>query len=53
MKKSDIKFDFALGKKNYILLAIGFAIIILGFVLMVETGSEDPNVFKVFMDLDR
>lgn len=46
MKKSDIKFDFALGKKNYILLAIGFAIIILGFVLMVETGSEDPNLFK-------
>lgn len=46
MKKSESKFDLALGKKNYILLAIGFAIIVLGFVLMVETGSTDPNVFK-------
>lgn len=46
MKKSESKFDLALGKKNYILLAIGFAIIVLGFVFMVETGSTDPNVFK-------
>ena len=46
MTKSESKFDLALGKKNYILLAIGFAIIVLGFVLMVETGSTDPNVFK-------
>ncbi len=42
-KKSD--FDFALNKKNYILMAIGFAIIVLGFVLMIGGGSDDPNVF--------
>ena len=39
------KQGFALGLANYKLLAIGLAIIILGFVLMAGGGSEDPNVF--------
>ena len=38
--------DFALGKQNYKLLAIGFGVIILGFVLMAGGGSEDPSVFN-------
>jgi len=37
---------FALGKQNYILLAIGFGIIIIGFLLMIGGGSDDPNVFS-------
>ncbi len=37
--------DFPLTKENYILLLIGFAIIVLGFLLMMGGGSEDPNVF--------
>lgn len=37
---------FALGKKNYKLMAIGFAVIILGFILMAGGGSDDPNVFN-------
>lgn len=37
---------FALGKDNYKLMAIGFAIIIIGFVLMAGGGSDDPNVFS-------
>lgn len=37
---------FALGKENYKLLAIGFAIIVLGFILMAGGGSDDPNVFS-------
>jgi len=37
---------FALGKENYKLMAIGFAIIILGFILMAGGGSDDPNVFN-------
>lgn len=37
---------FPLGKENYILLSIGFVIIILGFLLMIGGGSEDPNVFN-------
>lgn len=38
--------DFALGISNYKLLAIGFGVIILGFILMAGGGSEDPNVFN-------
>ncbi len=45
-KETDQKFQFALGKENYVLLAIGFAIIILGFILMIGGRSEDPNVFN-------
>lgn len=37
---------FALGKINYRLMAIGFAIIIIGFILMVGGGSDDPEVFN-------
>lgn len=46
MKDKNEKFGFALGKQNYILLAIGFGIIILGFLLMMGGGSDDPNVFN-------
>lgn len=37
---------FALGKENYKLMAIGFAIIVIGFILMAGGGSDDPNVFS-------
>lgn len=37
---------FALGKENYKLMAIGFAIIVVGFILMAGGGSDDPNVFS-------
>jgi hypothetical protein len=37
---------FALGKENYKLMAIGFAIIVIGFILMAGGGSDDPNVFN-------
>lgn len=37
---------FPLEKENYILLAVGFAIIILGFLLMAGGGSDNPNVFN-------
>ncbi|HAN19215.1 MAG: hypothetical protein A2X13_09565 [Bacteroidetes bacterium GWC2_33_15] len=44
------KFDFALGRENYILLTIGFAIIIFGFLLMIGGKAENPNDFneKIF-----
>lgn len=45
MNKDDKKLEFALAKENYKLLLIGFAIIIIGFVLMMGGGSEDPTVF--------
>lgn len=37
---------FAIGRQNYKLLLIGFAIIVLGFLLMIGGGSKDPNVFS-------
>ncbi len=45
-KENEQKFAFALGKENYILLAIGFVIIIVGFLLMIGGRSEDPTVFN-------
>lgn len=38
--------DFPLGKTNYILIAIGFVVIIIGFALLSGGKSEDPNVFN-------
>lgn len=43
--------NFAFGKKNYILLGIGMAIIIIGFLLMSGPGSTEthfePDIFSV------
>jgi uncharacterized membrane protein len=38
--------NFVFGKKNYIAIAIGFALVIFGFLLMSGGKSDDPNVFK-------
>ena len=47
MAKKEIKeTGFALGKENYKLMAIGFAVIVVGFILLSGGGSEDPNVFS-------
>lgn len=40
------KSDLAFGKENYILLLVGLAFIITGFILMTGGGSDDPNVFS-------
>lgn len=37
---------FAIPKENYKYLIITFAIIIVGFLLMLGGRSEDPNVFN-------
>jgi hypothetical protein len=37
---------FALTKENYLYLTIGFAIIILGFILMMGGKSPDPKQFN-------
>jgi len=47
MAKKEIKeTGFALGKENYKLMAIGFVIIVVGFILVSGGGSDDPNVFS-------
>ena len=38
-----------LTSKNYILLLIGFVIIVLGFVLMAGGGSDSPSEFNYEM----
>lgn len=40
------KADFAMGKKNYTLLAIGFTIVVVGFLLMIGGKTTDPNTFN-------
>ncbi len=38
--------DFALGKENYLLLIIGFAVIVIGFILMIGGKAPDPTQFN-------
>ena len=40
------KLSFALGRENYKLLAIGFVIIVIGFLLMLGGKTKDPNEFS-------
>ena len=44
IKKDDT--SYPLGKENYKLIAIGFAVIVVGFLLMVGGKSEDPSKFS-------
>ena len=39
------KEDFAFAKENYVLLLVGLALIVIGFMLMAGGGSDDPKVF--------
>ena len=38
--------EFLFGKRAYRIMAVGLAMILLGFVLMTGGGSDDPNVFN-------
>jgi len=44
--KKTVKTDFPFGKQNYRLMFIGLAFLLLGFLLMIGGGSDDPNVFS-------
>lgn len=41
--------EMPLTRKNYLLLLIGFAVILLGFVLMSGGGSDSPDAFNYAM----
>ena len=43
-------YSFAFTKINFYIMLIGLAFLIIGFILMIGGGSEDPNVFnpKIF-----
>ena len=45
-KDNSTKQEFLFGKRNYIIMLIGLAIIALGFILMAGGGSDDPKVFN-------
>jgi hypothetical protein len=45
-KKPTTDANFALGKHNYKLIAIGFGIMALGYILMMGGGSKNPEVFN-------
>lgn len=50
IKKDDKSFtEFAIARDSYKYLAVGFAVIVLGFLLMIGGKSEDPNVFNYEM----
>ncbi len=38
--------EFAFGRENYMLMLAGLLLIVLGFLLMIGGGSDDPNVFS-------
>jgi len=38
--------QFAFGKENYKLFAIAVAVVVVGYLLMVGGGSDDPNQFN-------
>ncbi|MGB0891872.1 MAG: DUF3098 domain-containing protein [Flavobacteriaceae bacterium] len=40
------KSEFLFGKRNYLFMIVGIAVIALGFILMSGGGSNDPNVFN-------
>ncbi|MEN8187844.1 MAG: DUF3098 domain-containing protein [Bacteroidota bacterium] len=45
-KRTKQEGEFLFGKRNYIIMAIGLAVILIGFALMTGGGSEDPAVFN-------
>jgi fumarate reductase subunit D len=45
-KDQESKLVFAFSKTNYIILIVGLLVLILGFLLMVGGGSDDPDVFS-------
>jgi hypothetical protein len=44
-KKAE-KAEFAFGKLNYKLMFIGLGFLLLGYLLMIGGGSDDPKVFS-------
>ncbi len=44
-KKEQVKKTFVFGKENFKLFFIGLGLVIIGFVLMLGGGSENPEEF--------
>jgi hypothetical protein len=46
MSKEIRKTGFAFGKENYRIFIIGIVTVVIGYLLMVGGGSENPNDFN-------
>lgn len=49
MEENNKKFQFAFGRTNYILMAVGLIVLALGYILLSGGGSDDPNQFNEAM----
>ena len=49
-KNKEESINFVFSKENYKLLLIGIAFIVVGFLLMIGGGTDDPDIFsdKIF-----
>lgn len=45
-KKEEKKLEFAFHKTNFIILIGGLVLIMIGFLLMIGGGSDNPEVFS-------
>jgi len=45
-KPGNRKVEFAFEKSNFVLMGIGLAVIVIGFILMAGGRSDDPTVFN-------
>ena len=45
-KNKENKSEFLFEKKNYSIMLIGIAVIVLGFILMAGGGSDNPEIFN-------
>jgi len=45
-KEAPKPFHFPFARENYRLLITGVVIIIIGFILMIGGGSDDPDIFN-------
>ena len=46
MSKEIRKPGFAFGKENYRILIVGVVVVIIGYLLMIGGGTDDPNTFN-------
>jgi len=46
VKEKEHKMSFVFTRQKYIIMLIGLGLILVGFLLMIGGGSEDPNTFS-------
>ncbi|MGQ0827115.1 MAG: DUF3098 domain-containing protein [Bacteroidota bacterium] len=46
MSKEVRKPGFAFGKENYRILIVGVVLVVIGYLLMIGGGSDDPTIFN-------